>query len=92
MVYVDELFTAFSNDPQAARVGNRNRNQWCHMWADTLDELHAMAEHIGMRRAWFQNKPKFPHYDLTPGRRAAAIRAGAVPRSLREYLTSTRGT
>lgn len=31
-------------------------------------------------RCWFQAPPEAskPHYDLTPGRRAAAVRAGAV--------------
>lgn len=49
-----------------------------HMTADTLDELHAMARRIGLRRAWFQDHPLHPHYDLTPSRRAAALGAGAV--------------
>jgi hypothetical protein len=52
----------------------------CHMFTDTveLDDLHAMALHIGMRREWFQDKRSAPHYDLTPERRAAAVEAGAV--------------
>jgi hypothetical protein len=55
----------------------------CHMFADTLDELHAFATRIGLRREWFQNKPRpdgssFPHYDLNEGRRAKAVAAGAV--------------
>jgi len=30
-------------------------------------------------RCWFQNKPQStPHYDLTAGKRAEAVRAGAV--------------
>jgi uncharacterized protein DUF4031 len=49
----------------------------CHLFADTLEELHAFAETIGMKRAWFQNGSA-PHYDLTPGRREAAVKAGAV--------------
>ncbi len=55
---------------------------WCHMMTDDLtpaglDELHAMAEQIGLRRAWFQDKRRLPHYDLTVSRRAKALRAGA---------------
>jgi len=52
----------------------------CHMFTDTedLSELHKVAAKIGMKLAWFQNSKSAPHYDLTPNRRAAAIRAGAV--------------
>jgi hypothetical protein len=49
----------------------------CHMIADTLDELHAMADAIGMQRRWFQPR-SFPHYDLPQERRAEAVRLGAV--------------
>lgn len=52
----------------------------CHLFTDAVDlaELHAMAERIGMRRAWFQPARACPHYDLTPARRAAAVAAGAL--------------
>lgn len=80
-VIVDDLFTstAYHGDgkEQARRVGARNGNRWSHMTstADDTDyaELHEMARHIGMRRAWFQGD----HYDLTPGRRAHAVKLGA---------------
>lgn len=48
-----------------------------HMLADTLDELHAMAEAIGMRRSWYQ-PCSFPHYDVSLERRARAVSLGAV--------------
>lgn len=53
----------------------------CHMFTDELDltALHEMAADIGMRLAWFQDKPRTaPHYDLTASRRADAVRRGAV--------------
>ena len=52
---------------------------WCHMMTDgDLEELHAMAERIGLQRRWFQKKdPRFPHYDLRESRRNLAIRYGA---------------
>lgn len=50
----------------------------CHLTADSLDELHAFARAIGVRRGWFQGKSAVPHYDLTPARRERAIDAGAV--------------
>ena len=49
----------------------------CHMFADSLDELHRMALLIGMRRSWFQDRPSLPHYDLTPEKRKKAVRLGA---------------
>lgn len=49
----------------------------CHMLADTLDELHATADKIGLKRSWFQPR-SFPHYDLSKSRRALALRNGAL--------------
>lgn len=57
----------------------------CHMIADTLGELHAMADAIGMRRVWFQPK-SFPHYDVSLGRRRGAVARGAVELSQRELV------
>jgi hypothetical protein len=53
----------------------------CHMFTSSIDvaELHALAERIGLKRAWFQAKASTPHYDLTASRRELAIAAGAVP-------------
>lgn len=52
--------------------------QNCHLFTDgPVDELHAFAERIGMKRSWFQDK-SVPHYDLTPSRRRTAVACGAV--------------
>jgi hypothetical protein len=57
----------------------------CHLTCDgDLAELHAFAERIGMKRAWFQPHSSAPHYDLTPARREKAIALGAVFVSARE--------
>lgn len=50
----------------------------CHMFADTLEELHAMADRLGMKRSWFQDKKDLPHYDLVKSKRDKAIALGAV--------------
>lgn len=68
-VYVDPL----------AYHGWRYRNMTimsCHLFADTVAELHAFAGRIGLKRAWFQGN-KVPHYDLTASKRALALLDGA---------------
>jgi hypothetical protein len=71
-VYVDHAFAA----------GDWGR--WTgggHLQADTIDELHAFAVRLGMRREWFQSRPGRPendHYDLTRARRELALALGAV--------------
>lgn len=67
-VYVDDM---------RARFG---RMIMCHMVADTLDELHSMADKIGLSRRWFQCPPKAsaPHYDISLSLRVVAVRFGAV--------------
>lgn len=49
----------------------------CHLTADTLEELHAFAARLGMKREWFQPKST-PHYDLTASKRERALELGAV--------------
>jgi len=61
----------------------------CHMIADTLDELHAMAQRIGLKREWFQPKST-PHYDLTASRRARAVTAGAIECGRVEFVRKLR--
>ena len=71
-VYVDQ--------PMASLMGPNWR--WpmaCHLFADSVEELHAFAQGIGMKRSWFQNNPRLPHYDLNENRRRVALEAGAQP-------------
>jgi len=66
-------------DPMMACVPNRNW-RWrenCHLTADTDEELHAFAQSIGLRRSWHQ-RGSISHYDLTRGKRALAVRRGAI--------------
>jgi len=76
-VYVDEMCAP-------VRRGGRVLLM-CHMLADTTGELLAMADRIGVARRWLQ----FPgtgkeHLDICRSKRAAAIRAGAVPVTCRQ--------
>ena len=61
-VYVDNM---------RAKYG---RMVMCHMIADTADELHAMAQRIGVARKWYQGD----HYDVCLAMRALAVQYGAV--------------
>lgn len=52
----------------------------CHLWADTLDELLAMVDAIGVQRKWLQQPPKasWVHFDISLAKKAEAIKRGAV--------------
>lgn len=75
-VYVDDVEHVFG------------RMKMCHMWADTLDELLAMADRIGVARKWIQGHPtlsfgkhrnaSWVHFDIAKGKKAMAIQHGAV--------------
>lgn len=73
-IYVDQLPSS----------GWGKWNSGAHMLGNDLDELHAMAKRIGLKRSWFQSQSTFAHYDLTASKRALAIGAGAVEIELGE--------
>jgi hypothetical protein len=82
-VYVDSLF-----DHNGSATFQWKRS--CHMYADTLEELHSMATLIGMRRTWFQDKPTLPHYDLVPSRRFKAVKFGAIEHTRQQLVEFMR--
>lgn len=75
-VYVDDVVHQFGN------------MKMCHMWADTLEELLAMADKIGVQRRWIQGHPtlsigkyrgaSWVHFDISLGKKSPALSAGAV--------------
>lgn len=65
----------FVDDMYKAAMGRFRHMKMSHMVATDVEELHAMAERIGVARRWFQGD----HYDVAMSKRAAAIAAGAVP-------------
>lgn len=66
-VYVDNMKAKFG------------RMVMCHMLADSDEELHAMADAIGVSRRWHQNAGTYrSHYDICLSKRAEAVRLGAV--------------
>lgn len=58
----------------------------CHMIADTDEELHAIADKIGVQRRWWQSPDKTSgsHYDIAQSKRALAIQYGAIPITMRQ--------
>lgn len=73
MVYVDDMQAGYG------------RMVMCHMVADTDDELHTMADRIGVARRWHQkNGTPHSHYDICKAKRALAVEFGAVQIGRRE--------
>jgi Protein of unknown function (DUF4031) len=80
-VYVDD-----ANIPATVTNGRaRHTSAWCHLFADTQDELHLFAVRLGLRRSYFQPGPRrgdgtpspYWHYDITARKRQRALRLGA---------------
>ncbi len=74
-VYVDDLYLH--------PMGQLGQMKMSHLVADTEEELHAMADKIGVARRWFQQKPSGDHYDVALVKRSLAIRHGAVAVTVR---------
>ena len=75
-VYVDEVL----DWTLIAKARGLRHTHWCHLTADTETELHAFAARLGLRRSWYQRKGPNDvawHYDITPPKRAHALRLGA---------------
>lgn len=50
---------------------------WCHLMADSLEELHNFASDIGVKKCWFHRSASYPHYDITIEKRELALLSGA---------------
>ncbi|CAB3754523.1 DUF4031 domain-containing protein [Paraburkholderia humisilvae] len=61
-----------------------------HMTADSLDELHAFAQAVGINRCWYHTGARHPHYDVIEAQRAAAIANGAIAVTQRELMRVAR--
>lgn len=73
-VYVDDVQHRFG------------RMIMCHCWADSLDELLAMMDRVGVQRKWIQGHPKLSqpryrkaswvHFDITVSKKRLVLAAG----------------
>lgn len=61
-------------------------HRWCHMLADTLQELHEFAELIDVDKRLFHRNASYPHYDVTVQMRETAIEHGALPADRRKII------
>jgi hypothetical protein len=57
-----------------------------HMAADTIEELHKMAQNIGISKKHFQDKKGKPHYDICKQNKQKAIKLGAIEVNDRELI------
>jgi hypothetical protein len=78
MIYVDK-----------AKIKYRNMLM-SHMIADSLEELHKMANLLGIRREHFQDK-RISHYDICEVKRLQAIRLGAKEVSSKQLVMISKG-
>jgi len=57
-----------------------------HMASPDLDSLHKMADAIGVKRKWFQDKKSHPHYDICKQMKRKAIELGAIEVSDKDLI------
>lgn len=74
MIYIDNALISFDNQ------------LWCHMMADSLDELHGFAAYLGISSNWFHKDARYPHYDITIQTKENAICLGAMAVDRRQII------
>ena len=63
---------------------------WCHMMADTLEELHQFAQQLNIDARLFHRVASYPHYDITLEMRVVAIVHGAIDADRRTIIECGR--
>lgn len=74
-VYVDDMEAPFG------------RMKMCHMYADSHEELVAMADAIGVARMWIQHPGHRvkEHFDIALSKKKLALEHGAIATTWTEY-------
>lgn len=82
-VYVDDAFI-----PAKVRSGRlTHASRWCHLTADTTEELVSFATSIGLQAKYIQYPGTWKeHFDVTEPKRKQAIAKGAVEVNYREHV------
>lgn len=74
MVYVDRLRKTRYN-PRVAY----NYYNFCHLTADSLDELLEFGKKLGLKAEWLQESNNgTKHFDIVANKRRLAIKLGAI--------------
>lgn len=84
MIYVDQIQSGPTPWP-----GGR----FSHLMSDeSVGELLKFGLSIGLSSSWFQHRSPgaLPHFDVSPGFRAKAIRAGAMAVDRRGFVEAMR--
>ncbi|QDG87132.1 DUF4031 domain-containing protein [Pseudarthrobacter sp. NIBRBAC000502770] len=82
-VYVDDAYI-----PAAVRSGPLTHDTcWCHLTADSTEELVAFATSIGLQAKYIQYPGTWKeHFDVTEPKRRQAVAKGAVEVSARDRV------
>ena len=87
-VYVDDMYLTKMGEFKRRGGGVMKMS---HMVADSTEELIAMAEKIGVHRRWIQKAgTPWEHFDVALAAREQAVRAGAVPITMRQLAMFCR--
>ena len=84
MIFVDKLRSCLRNK-------NWPYDKSCHLFADSIEELKIFAVVIGLKKSWFQDNKRLPHFDLTEGMRVRAVNGGAIEMPNKEFFNRLKG-
>lgn len=82
-VYVDNAYI-----PAKVRSGSLvHESRWCHMTADSTEELITFAVGLGLQPKYIQHRGTWKeHFDVTESKRRLAVTKGAVEVSYRDHI------
>ena len=64
--------------------------KWCHMLADSLQELQDFAAFIEVDQRLFHRTASYPHYDVTLQMREIALENGAIAATRKQIIDSAK--
>jgi len=89
-VYVNRVFSATPLFTHHKRDRTWRWSSACHLFADSVEELHAMARALNINKRGFHRRVELPHYLLTTSKRAQAIELGAIEMEISAFYRQQR--